>query len=65
MTYLAQFILVVGSAVDGLRFFGPFESLDAAGEYANLNHVIRTEPWCVTQLTAATNQQWTPPAKSA
>ena len=42
------YILVVGNVIDGLRFVGPFESPDEAGEYAEVHE--RHSEWSIGDL---------------
>ncbi len=41
-------VLVVGNAIDGLRFFGPFATTDAAVDYAVAERIEK--PWMVAIL---------------
>jgi hypothetical protein len=46
----AEVIIIHGNVVDGLRFVGPFNSIEAADEYARLSTTLRDEPWTVAYL---------------
>jgi hypothetical protein len=43
-------LLVVGNAIDGLRFIGPFDDAEEAGNYAEVHE--RHELWHIATLEA-------------
>lgn len=43
-----MYIVVAGNAVDGLAFYGPFDHLDAALDWAQ--RAISGEPWVIADL---------------
>ena len=44
-----KYIIIVGNVVDGLRFYGPYDSADEANEVAD--NTFRNEDWVVTNIT--------------
>jgi hypothetical protein len=44
---MTKYVLVVGNPIDGLDFFGPFDSADDAGYYAESH---RLDYWWVKVL---------------
>jgi hypothetical protein len=41
-----NFIILVGNVMDGIRFYGPFDTLDDAQEYAK--RFFKLEDWSIT-----------------
>ena len=45
-----MFVLVVGNVVDGLEFYGPFETTEEAGEFAGEGGVWVDRDWTIAEL---------------
>jgi len=43
-----MFIVITGNIMDGMKFYGPFESFDNAFEYAEAKIL---DAWFITELT--------------
>ena len=55
---MSMHIVVAGNPVDGLKFYGPFQTRDAAVEWANTASIPE---WSIAPLLAAvTNQKRNP-----
>ena len=54
---MSQVIVVIGNAVDGLRFIGPFESAELANDYAA---DMQYEEWVVAACSPPDNLSETP-----
>ena len=46
---MLKYIIIVGNVVDGLRFYGPYDTAEDANEIAD--NAFKNEDWVVTNIT--------------